>query len=124
MIARGAAGALGDVLAGHLEMDAAGIGALGAVDGEEAPHLAQDGVEAAGSCSRWSRSTVLPCIGSQDHTTDAAFALDGAHQRRQLVADLVGAEAADERQAAGLVLRIEDVDQPQEARPASATVRI
>ena len=31
-----AADALGHVLAGHLEMDAAGIGALGLVDGEEA----------------------------------------------------------------------------------------
>ena len=34
-----AAGALGDVLAGHLEMHAAGVGALGAADGEEAADL-------------------------------------------------------------------------------------
>src|ERR1700733_30730 len=42
------AGALGDVLTGQLEMDAAGIGALGAVDLEEALDLGQHAVELAG----------------------------------------------------------------------------
>src|SRR5690349_7000 len=42
-----AADALGDLLAGHLEMDAAGMGALGAMHGEELLHLAQDVVEVA-----------------------------------------------------------------------------
>src|SRR5215469_7190321 len=43
-----AAGALGDLLAGHLEVDAAGMRALGAVHGEELRDLAQDVVEVAG----------------------------------------------------------------------------
>ena len=41
----GAAGAFGDVLAGHLDMDAAGMRALGAVHLEEGLHLLQDVVE-------------------------------------------------------------------------------
>jgi hypothetical protein len=31
-----------------------------------------------------------------------------------MLADLLGAEAADQRQAAGLIVRIEDIDQPQQ----------
>src|SRR5918993_185109 len=45
----GPAEALGDVLAGRLDVDATGVGALGAVDGEEAGQLGHDVVEAAGS---------------------------------------------------------------------------
>src|SRR4051812_16875872 len=41
----GAAETLGDVLTGHLQMDAAGMGALGGVDREERLHLGQDAVE-------------------------------------------------------------------------------
>ena len=46
-----------------------------------------------------------------------------------MLADLVGAEAADQRQAAGFVVRIENVDQPQqvvglERRPAFEPERI
>src|SRR3712207_8267384 len=37
-----AARAFGDVLPGHLDMEAAGVGALGPVDGEEVLDLAQD----------------------------------------------------------------------------------
>jgi hypothetical protein len=45
-----AAGAFGDVLPGHLGMDAAAC-VPGTVDGEEAAHLGQDTVEGE-SCSR------------------------------------------------------------------------
>src|SRR5580704_13751300 len=44
----GAADTLGHFLSRHLEMHAAGMSALGAMDGEEVLHLAQDGVEIAG----------------------------------------------------------------------------
>ncbi len=57
---------------------------------------------------------VLPCMGSHDHTTVTLLALDRADQRRQEVADLVGAHAADQRQPARLVVRVEDVDQPHQ----------
>src|SRR5215207_6075909 len=48
----GPAEALGDVLAGQLDVDAAGVGALGAVHGEEAGQLGHDVVEAAGLVAR------------------------------------------------------------------------
>ncbi len=57
---------------------------------------------------------VLPCIGSHDQTTGRALALHRADQLRQMVADLVGAEAADQRQPARLVVRVEDVDQAEQ----------
>ena len=41
----GAAGAFGDVVAGHLDMDAARMRALGAVHLEEGLHLLEDAVE-------------------------------------------------------------------------------
>src|SRR5829696_3700354 len=44
----GPAEALGDVLAGELDVDATRVGALGAVDGEEPGQLGHDVVEAAG----------------------------------------------------------------------------
>ena len=47
-----AAQAFGDVLAGHLEMHAAGMGAFGAMDGEEAAHFFQDAVDRAGLVAR------------------------------------------------------------------------
>src|ERR1700730_8147440 len=43
-----AADAFGDVLPGHLQMDAAGMGALRRVDGEERLHLRLDAVERTG----------------------------------------------------------------------------
>src|SRR6185369_107940 len=41
----GAADALGDVLAGHLEMDTTGVRAFRAMHGEEALHLREDAIE-------------------------------------------------------------------------------
>src|SRR3954471_9262637 len=48
----GAADAFGDVLAGHLEMHAAGMGAFGGMDREERLHFRQDPVERAGLVAR------------------------------------------------------------------------
>ncbi len=44
----------------------------------------------------------------------AAFARDGADQRRQLGLDLVGAHARDQRQPARLVFGVENVDEAQQ----------
>jgi hypothetical protein len=57
---------------------------------------------------------VLPCIGIAGPDDDAPFPLHGADQRREMIADLVGAEAVDQRQPSGLVVGIEDVDQLQQ----------
>ena len=118
----GAAGAFGDVLPGHLQMHAAGIGAFGLMHFEEAAHLLQDQVERPGLVAgRRGDGVAVHRVARPQH--DPALALHRAHQRRQMLADLFGAEAADQRQTARLVVRIENVDQPQqivrlERRPA------
>src|SRR3982750_1019478 len=53
-----AAEALGDVLTGELDVDAAGPGAQGAVHVEEAEHLVDDAVEVAGLVARAGTSGV------------------------------------------------------------------
>src|SRR5262249_6726783 len=61
------ADALGDFLAGHLEMHAARMGALGAVHGEELLHLLQDGVEVAGLLSLSRRAPRGLPLGAPPH---------------------------------------------------------
>src|SRR3984893_8561807 len=108
-----AADAFGDVLAGHFQMDAAGVGALRRVDGKERLHLRQDAVERAGLVARGRGDGVaMHRIARPDH--HAAFALHGADQLRQGIADPVSPEAVDQGEAAGLVVRIEHIDQPQQ----------
>src|SRR6185437_8269746 len=58
-----AAGALGDVVAGELDVDAAGVGAKGPVHFEEPGDLVQHVVEVPG-LPPLAASTVLPCMGS------------------------------------------------------------
>src|SRR5437899_4493650 len=79
----GAADAFGDVLPGHLEMDAAGIGAFGVVHGEEALNLGQDAVEDARliAVGRGHRVAVHGIAAPDDL---AALTLDRADERRQL----------------------------------------
>src|SRR6202158_1217408 len=108
-----AADAFGDVLAGHFQMDAAGVAALRRVDGEERFHLRQDAVERTGLVARGRGDGVaMHRIARPDH--HLTFALHGADQLRQVIADLVRTEAVDQRQASGLVVRIEHIDQPQQ----------
>src|SRR6266850_5328153 len=108
-----AADAFGDVLPGHFEVDAAGMGALGRVDGEERLHLRQDPVERTGLVAAVRRDGVaMHGIAGPHH--HAAFALHGADQLRQVIGDLVRTEAVDQRQPAGLIVRIEHVDQLQQ----------
>ena len=64
----GTAEALGDVLAGQLDVDPAGVGAEFVVDLEEALHLVDDAVEVSGLVARRD-SSVLPCIGSHCQIT-------------------------------------------------------
>src|SRR3954451_7000196 len=90
----GAAEALGDVLAGHLQMHAAGMGAFRGVDREERLHLRQDAVEGPRLVTRGRGDGVaVHGIARPDH--HFALALHGADHVRQVLADLVGTEAAD-----------------------------
>src|SRR6476619_3132261 len=106
----GAADAFGDVLPGHFQVHAAGIGAFGGMDGEKRLHLRQHAVERPGLVARGRGDGVAVhrVAGPDD---DAPFPLHGADQRGQMIANLVGAEAVDQRQQARLVVGIEEVDQ-------------
>src|SRR4030095_2667536 len=105
----GAADAFGDVLPGHFQMHAAGMCPFRRVDGEERLHLRQHPVERAGLVARGRGDGVaVHGIAGPDH--DAPFPLDGADQRREVVADLVGAEAVAQGQPAGPVVVIVDTD--------------
>src|SRR5450631_3146386 len=107
----GAADAFGDVLTRHFQMDAAGMGAFRGVDREERFYFRQNAIERTGLVARGRRDGVaMHRIAGPDH--HFTLALNGADQMRQVIGDLVGAEAVDQRQAAGFVVRIEHVDQP------------
>src|SRR4030081_125732 len=108
-----AADAFGDVLPGHLQMHAAGIAALRRVDGEERLHLRQDPVEWTGLVAAVRRDGVAMHGIARPHH-HPALALHGANELRQMIADLVRTEAIDQRQASGIIVRIEHVDQPQQ----------
>jgi hypothetical protein len=101
-----AAGAFGHVLAGHLEMHAAGDGALGAVDGEELAHLAQHRIEGPGLVARgrFDRVAVHRVAGPDDIR---AFFLHGLDQARQVIAHRTRAKARDQRQPPGFVFRVQ-----------------
>src|SRR6476659_9946522 len=96
----GAADAFGDVLPGHFQVHAAGMGAFGGMDGEERFHLRQHAVERPGLVARGRGDGVAVhrVAGPDD---DAPFALHSADQRGQMIADLVGAESVDQRQSPG-----------------------
>src|SRR3984885_6886941 len=107
------AGAFGHVLAGHLEMNSAGVDTLGAAGGEEVAHFLGD----AFSRPRLVAARGLDRIAVhrvRDPQELASLAFDRAQERRQRGVDLVRAEPADQREAARLLVRIEDLDQAQE----------
>ena len=89
----GAAEALGDVLAGQLDVDAAGPRALGTVGADESGDLADDVVEVAGLAPvrRAERVAVHRIARPHDGVTGIG---DGAQQRPQPLLDVVGAHAA------------------------------
>src|SRR5450631_4211780 len=97
-----AADTLGDVLPGHLQMHAAGIGAFRRMNAEERLHLGQDPVERTGLVAAVRGDGVaVHGIARPDH--HPAVALHGANQLRQVIADLVRTEAIDQRQPPQLV---------------------
>ena len=101
-----AAGAFGHVLAGHLEMHAAGDGTLGVVDGKELLHLPQHAVEGPGLVARGRLDRVaVHRVADPEHV--GALFLHRLDQARQMLANLACAEARDQRQLAGLVLGVE-----------------
>ncbi len=95
----GAAGALGYVLAGHFDVDAAGLTAFGLMDGEKAPDLFQNALERTGLIATGRGDGIaVHGIAGPDHL--AAFPLHRPDQRRQYGFDPVGAQPADDGQPA------------------------
>ncbi len=109
----GAAQAFGDVLAGHFQVNAARMHALGLGDLHKALHLAQDPVERPGLVAIvGGQGVAVHGVDGPDHL--AAGAAGGFHQPGQAGGDLVRAEAAIEGQAARLVRRVQRIDQAQQ----------
>ena len=108
---KGATRAFGHILSGHLKMDAAGVRAFGLMHFEKFSNLLEDEVEGTGFISgcRCDRIAVHRITGPQ---YDTAFSFDRANQSGQQFRDFIGAEAADQRQSTGLIIRIEHIDQP------------
>src|SRR5262249_25671979 len=100
-----------DILASHLEMNAAGVDRLGATDGEKAAHLLRDAFSRPRLvASRRFYGVAVHRVA--DPKQLMALALRGPLQSWQRRLDLVGAESADEREPAGFAFGIEDFDQP------------
>ena len=105
-----AAGAFRDVLAGHFEMHAAGVSGFRLMHREEALDLLHNALIGPGLVARAGLDGVaVHRITAPEHV--AALLLHRADQRRQVIKHLVGAEAADQREAPGFVLRVELIDQ-------------
>jgi hypothetical protein len=96
----GAAEALGDVVAGELDVDAAGPGALGAVGGEEARRSRRARRRSGGSCGPTRGEGVAVHRVAGPHHRVAGVAHRGSSGGSASV-DLVGAHAGDEREPAG-----------------------
>src|SRR6516165_11134113 len=108
-----AADAFGNVLAGHFQMNAAGMGALRGVDREEILDLRQNPIERAGFVTGGGgHGVAMHRVARPHHHT--TLALHGTDQGRQVIGDLFRAEAADQRQPARLILRVEHIDQLDE----------
>jgi hypothetical protein len=99
------ANALRHVLARHLEMHAAAMGALGSMHREEAAHLAKDPVE--GACLvavRGLDRIAVHGIAGPDHR--AAFTLHFPNQGRQLLLHLIGTHSRNQGEPTRFVRRI------------------
>ena len=107
-----AADALGDVVAGELDVDPTRPGAERAVDVEEALHLLDHVVEVAGLVARGGLERVA--VHGVAHPRDLhAGGGDLLDQVREPVADPTRPEPGDERQPARLVVGVEPVGERQ-----------
>src|SRR5262245_17001683 len=93
----GASRAFSDVLTGHFQVHAAGIGAFSMMNFEEAADLLQDKIE--GPClvsGRRRHCVAVHRIARPQH--DPPFALQGANEWREKLTNLFRAKTSDERQ--------------------------
>src|SRR5215469_4847345 len=106
-------GAFCDVLSCHLQMHAPSIGTFSLVDLEKAADLFQNQIEWPGFVTRRRGDRVaVHRITRPQH--NPALALYRADQWRKKLPDLFGTKPANQRQAAWLIVRIQNLDQPQQ----------
>src|SRR5690606_1965388 len=111
---RGAACAFGHVLARHFDVNPAGVSALATVHIEEQLDLLEDALERPRLEARGSgdRIAVHRITGPHDRMPLLAH---GPDELRQMRFDLVRAEPAYQCQSSRLVLRIEQIDEPEQS---------
>src|SRR5438105_13573953 len=103
----------GDVLAGEFEVNSTRMGSFGAVNLKKCAYLFQDAVEWPGFVSARGLDGVA-VHGIAGPNDMAPFARDPPQHFRECFRDFIGAKTAYQRQAPGLVLRVEKIDQPQQ----------
>ncbi len=108
-----AAGALGDVLAGQLEVHSAEVRARRGMDLKRLLEFGEDVLETArlNARARHFRVAVHRIAGPEECP---ARPPDRINHRWQEVVDLSGSETMDDREAARLRLRIQHFDEPRE----------
>src|SRR5437588_3763904 len=94
-------------------MHSAGMSAFGRMHLKKGAHLLEDLIERPRLVTRRRAAGVAVHRIARPHHV-AALAFDCAYQRRQKLARLVGADPADQREPARLVVWIEDVNEPHE----------
>src|SRR5690606_27637342 len=94
-------------------MDAAGMRAFSVMDIEERLHLAEDAIKWAGLVAGGSDRISVHRITRPDHLS--TFLLHSSYQLRQMIADLLGTKARDERQTARFIFRVQKVNQLQQS---------
>lgn len=105
-----ASGAFGDFLAGHFEVNAAGMDTFGAAGIEEAADFGKDAREFAGFIAAFRNMRVaMHRVAAPDDGAAAGFG--GAQERRQAGRYFFVAHAGDERETSGLVGGVQDVDE-------------
>src|SRR3546814_2751087 len=119
---RRAAGALGDILPRHLDVNAAGASALGRAEGEEGADFGEDAGHRAGlvAVGRFDRVAMHRIAGPEDRMT---LPPGGAEERGKGGLDAVMAHAGAERDATGPVVRSEE-QQSELQSPMSNTYNV
>ena len=106
-----AAEALGDVVAGELDVQAAGVGAERAVHLEEAAHLVDDVVEAPGLVAVAAPRRCCRASGRRPRRPGARSRVTFSTSAGSTSRTWPRAHPGDERQPAGLVVGVEPLDQ-------------
>ena len=108
-----AAGAFGDILASHFDVDTAAISTFGPVDGKEATRFGKDTLERARLVAGVARFDHIAVHRITRPDDGMPLALDGTNERGKAGFNFVMAIAGDERDPARRARRVQRVEQAQ-----------